>query len=476
MNNSTSKEITNDKLEEKATLDTNNVETKKEENVVENSTSTEKKEESTTTTENKSVEEKKVEEESKKEETKTEEKTEKEEDKDEIKLTHLNKDFVYEVMKVPTVSSEEYRLVTFIILWARRNGVKYEFDEKGNVYLTKGEVGENEYYPCVTAHLDSVQTNHKPYAQVGWELDVKTSVDATTKKHKIFCDGFGIGGDDKAGVLIGLSMFSHVDKLKACFFLEEEIGCIGSKSLNKEWFKNVGYVMGYDSPDLNRAAWACSGVKLFNKDFFVNHMQEICKEHGLTKFFSEPYTDVKEIRTQTNIICMNFGSGYYNGHMSNEYCIIEDMDNACRMGHALIKHLGNKRYELEHKTSVSTWVNGQYKRDEDESFFNTLGYSYASKGYSAYDDDYEYGYGSCYGSRSYNYGKQSTSGTTATKTTTTKVEKVDESMVNIETVKYITDKYEEYVDDIKAKLKEKCSELNIEFKQFAEIFETKIKF
>ena len=94
------------------------------------------------------------------------------ETKVELNLTHLDKDFVYELMSIPTVSSSEYRLVTYVILWARRNGVKYEFDDYGNVYLTKGEVGVNEYYPCVTAHLDSVQTKHKLYAQAGQELEV----------------------------------------------------------------------------------------------------------------------------------------------------------------------------------------------------------------------------------------------------------------------------------------------------------------
>ena len=220
---------------------------------------------------------------------------------DDLNLTHLDKKFVYELMSVPTVSSEEYRMVTFIILWARRNKIHYEFDEYGNIYLTKGTVNEGEYYPCVTAHLDSVQNKHKLYAQAGQPLDVKTRI-TVSKKHEIYVDGMGIGGDDKAGVLIGLSMFNHCEQLKAAFFLEEEIGCKGSKQLNKEWFKNVGYVIGYDSPDLNRAAWACSGVKLFSADFFKTHMKDICAKHGLTKFFSEPFTDVKEIREQTQIV------------------------------------------------------------------------------------------------------------------------------------------------------------------------------
>lgn len=397
------------------------------------------------------------------------------EKEDEIKLTHLNEDFVYELMSIPTLSESEYRLVTFVILWARRNGIKYEFDTYGNVYLTKGEVAEGEYYPCVTAHLDSVQQKHKMYAQAGQPLEVKTRI--SNKKHEIYVDGMGIGGDDKAGVLIGLSMFSHVDKLKACFFLEEETGCRGSKNLNVDWFKNVGYVLGYDSPDLNRAAYACSGTRLFSADFFKKHMQDICKKHGLTKFHSEPFTDVKEIREKTNIICMNFGSGYYNGHMPNEYCVIEDMDTACRMGHELIEHLGLKRYELEHKSTSSSWVkmaDGSYKKpevDEDEKFLSSL------SGYGPYGN---YGGSSTTGVNKTTQTTNTTShvnSTAAKSTTETKTTVNNADMVEMETLEYISNRYEEYISMLKDNVKNICGENNIDFdKIFAKAFEFEIKF
>lgn len=485
MNNS--KEITNNKLEEKkedvnvtTATDTTSVETSKNQEVKE-----EKKETTTTAV---TVVEKK-------------------EEKVELKLTHLDKDFIYDVMSVPTVSNAEYRLVSFIILWARRNGIKYEFDDYGNVYLTKGELSEGEFYPCVTAHLDSVQQKQKPYAQAGFALPIKTRISAVSKKHEIYVDGMGIGGDDKAGVLIGLSMFNHVDKLKAAFFLQEEVGCKGSEHMNVEWFNNVGYVIGYDSPDLNRAAWACSGVKLFSKAFFDTYMKDVCAEHGLTRFLSEPFTDVKVIREKTNIMCMNFGTGYYGAHGSTEYCVLEDMDNACRMGHALIEKIGNTEHKLEHKGSTYNWVktaSGSYQRaeeDEDEKYFKTLsGYTTTSGGsytygggsrynrecWDEYDDYYgDYGYGTYGGS--YGGGKSSASGTTSSKgttttsstttTTTKKTESSDENTVNVETLHYISDKYEQYVDDIKNGIKAKCEEMGINFfVNFASLFENKIKF
>lgn len=411
-------------------------------------------------------------EETKVEETKVDEKEESK-PKEEVKkssmsLTHLDEEFVYELMSIPTYSDHEYRLVTFIVLWARRNGIDYEFDDYGNVYLTKGEVGEGEFYPCVTAHLDSVQSKHKLYIQAGQNLDVKTRI--VKNKHEIYVEGMGIGGDDKAGVLIGLSMFKHVDKLKACFFLEEETGCRGSKNLNKTWFNNVGYVLGYDSPDLNRAAYACSGTKLFSAKFFKEHMRDICKKHGLTDFRSEPFTDVKEIREQTNIMCMNFGSGYYNCHSSNEYCVIEDMDTACRMGHELIEHLGLERHELEHKAYSAAWVkqaDGSYKKpeeDEDEAFLKTLSSYYVPV-------------------------TKSTTSTTTTKSnvtttsypssssSTTKTNsEPSKDLVEMETLQYVAERYEERIDTIKEDIQKICKDNNIDFALFASAFSTEIKF
>lgn len=31
--------------------------------------------------------------------------------------------------------------------------------------LPKGKIEDNEYYPCVTAHLDTVQIRHIPFIQ-----------------------------------------------------------------------------------------------------------------------------------------------------------------------------------------------------------------------------------------------------------------------------------------------------------------------
>ncbi len=388
---------------------------------------------------------------------------------DDMGLKFLEKDFVYDCMSVPTHSKKEFRMVTFIILWARRNNIKYEFDEYGNIYLTKGELREGEFYPCITSHLDTVQDKHDPYIYVGIPLDLKTERE-NDGTHKISVDSngggsIGIGADDKGGVCISLSIFKHVEKLKACFFLDEETGCNGSQHLDLDWFKDVGYVIGYDSPDLYRAAYSCSGTELFNADFFTTYIQDICAEWGLTKecFNAEPFTDVKHIREKTDIICMNFGNGGYHAHSPNEYSIIEHMDHACGMGIDIILSLGNTEHKFKHltpttvvKQSFKRHTNGTYERivtDEKEKLAKLFSTSRSSYGYTTY------------GGTTYSTTKK-------------------EDDVKYETVKYIVNRFDYHISTLKTDVieavKKQCKAMNIESAAFEkaiiDTFSNEIKF
>ena len=381
---------------------------------------------------------------------------------EEIELSYIDPEFLLECMSVPTHSKLEYRMVAYVMMWAKRNGVQYDFDEFGNIYLTKGELAEGEFYPCVTSHLDTVQYKHDPYIYAGVPLELQISIvkNEGVKEHKVSVNNeggseIGIGADDKGGICICLSMFEHVEKLKACFFLDEETGCHGSDHLDKDWFKDVGYCIGYDSPDLFRAAWSCSGVKLFSYEFYEKWMKPVCDDWGLKDcFYSEPITDVMEIRKQVGIICMNFGNGGYNAHMENEYCIIEHMDHACGMGIALIDHIGLTRHELKHTSSYET-IKGSYRIDNG-MFIRT-----------DVDDTKQLenlGDTKRWPNRTY-----SSTNTNTTRTTTTKDEQL-----NFDMVKYIVNRYDGHIlaikDEVLDSIKKICETSNIDFS----LFETEI--
>jgi hypothetical protein len=390
---------------------------------------------------------------------------------DDMGLKFLDKEFAYECMSIPTKSEMEKRLVVFIMLFCQRNHIKYEFDTYGNIYLTKGELEEGEYYPCVTSHLDSVQTKHGPYVLCGLPLDLVTTREKGGT-HKVSVDGMGVGADDKGGVCISLSMFNHQPKLKACFFLEEEIGCVGSGQLNKDWFNDVGYVIGYDSPELNRAAWACSGTKLFNYEFYTKHMKKVCDKWGLTRFESEPFTDVKKIREATQLICMNFGNGGYLAHSDTEYFIMEDMDHALGMGKELIDELGYVRYTLSNTTQYSA-AQVTFKSSNGENY-NVANYvdsqSLEKLGKWHYSSGQQWSGGLNKSTSS--YGQSNT------------VNKKREDEIKYETLSYVVKRYEQHITALQGEIldcvKEICKDNTIDFGLFEEEikkrFDTEIVF
>ena len=254
----------------------------------------------------------------------------------------MNEKLMLDVLSVPSYTGQEHRMMEFLVAHAAEKGYQCETDSKGNVYLRKGKVAEGSFYPCLTAHMDTVQSSQIPYIQKGEPLPL--IMEEREGQHVVYTEGFGLGGDDKAGIAVALSIMERVPVCKAAFFVEEETGCHGSMEANLAWFKDVGYVIAFDAPGWNCASWACSGIALFGKDFYETYLEELRTNFGLTNFHYHPYTDVTALRLRTNLVCMNFGAGYHHYHTSREYCVIEEMQQSVNTGIYLIDRLGQKKY------------------------------------------------------------------------------------------------------------------------------------
>lgn len=363
-------------------------------------------------------------------------------------LKHIDVPFLYEFMSIPSYSRFEFRLATYIILWAKRNNIDFTVDKKGNIYLTKGKLEEGEFYPCMTAHMDTVQDKSKPFILAGADLPLKTRVmkskTADEFIHEVYVEGQGIGADDKTGVFISLSIMSKVDKIKAAFFVEEEIGMKGSEELDPTFFDDVAYVVGWDSPDLNRAAWKCSGTTLFSRDFYENGLKPVVTKWGMSdkSFHSEPFTDVVKIRNKTNVVCSNFGNGGYNAHSCNEYIVVEHVDHAIGMGLDIVNTVGNKKRFTIEKSLNSGYAYNSYSTDKSEDE------KYLSKLFN------EFTYNS-----SYNYNNNYSSNTNKSNSTTTpnnKVVDAKEDGLDEEVFKYMVETYDSYINGLKDGIAKEC--------------------
>jgi len=292
----------------------------------------------------------------------------------------MNIDFLKEVLSIPSISGNESMVRDYIIEYAKENGIEYYTDAKGNLYLTKGsdKMTSGEYYPCVVSHMDTVHRSHSELIESKTNLIIESSTysegedgEMTTliAKHPITKEQTGIGGDDKCGVYVCLEMFERFDVLKGAFFVEEEIGMLGSRQADDKFFENVGYAIQFDAPSSNWISEICSGVKLFDEDF-KGEIKETLNECGYTKFSVDPFTDVNQLASKYDFNCLNLGCGYYRQHTNSEYVVVQEVFDSIMVGYKLITKLGIKKYthKKEEKKSILTETNYGYGSYNDYDF------------------------------------------------------------------------------------------------------------
>jgi putative aminopeptidase FrvX len=255
----------------------------------------------------------------------------------------MDKKLLKEILSIPSYSGNELKLVNFICEFLKKNKISYEVDEMFNIYCTKGEA---EHYPCVVAHTDTVNNNN--YIDVRTELkkNCRRVLKEAYKGYDAKGKPTGIGGDDKAGVFACLTLLLELPVLKSAFFVSEEIGCLGSKEANPEFFKNVGYAIQFDAPYDYMVTEVSSGVPLFDrKSKFFNKVNNVLIEYVIPEYGSHPFTDVYALKKLFDFSCINISIGYYDYHTPNEYVILEDVENGIKIGRDLIASLGYEKYK-----------------------------------------------------------------------------------------------------------------------------------
>lgn len=159
-----------------------------------------------------------------------------------------------DVLTVPTVSNHEVMMVDYLKRWADDNQVLNWMDKAGNLYFVKGDKPMKGFFPCLSAHLDTVQTGQLPYIERGQRLpySIEEQHDGT---HKIFTEGMGIGADCKCGIAICLHLIRKMDRVKAVFFHNEE------KSMEEPQMPTgISLLMCPTSSTLMAWAWILSGI------------------------------------------------------------------------------------------------------------------------------------------------------------------------------------------------------------------------
>lgn len=171
----------------------------------------------------------------------------------------------------------------------------------------------------------------------------------------------GLGMDNQGGCAIALAVMEDLPVCRAAFTVEEEIGMLGARAMDMSFFDDCAFVFSNDSPDRNRGTHYSSGVQLYSDEFFKEHLQKICAEHGLTDFRSEPFTCILNVRNHRlpdgkHLECLNFGNGGYNAHMDTEYAKFADVCAAEDLLRALCEKIPlDKQYSSDIKPEARSW-------------------------------------------------------------------------------------------------------------------------
>jgi di/tripeptidase len=254
-----------------------------------------------------------------------------------------------EILSIPTCYGHEDLLIEFLVGFAKDNSIRCRVDEHRNVYMVKGKPEDGGFYPCVAAHTDTVHTDQKSLVKSKGRISLReSSVSGKKVLSGYYPDGnakTGIGGDNKCGVYIALKLMLEFDVIKGAFFVEEEIGMMGSKKSDDSFFSDVGYAVQFDAPTRNWFSSRLMNVPLWNEGFF-DLLEPVLQKHGIDNITDgDPFTDVLQIRKKYGLCCAVFPTGYYNQHCRDEYVVPEETEECLAMGIDALNVLGGKRYD-----------------------------------------------------------------------------------------------------------------------------------
>lgn len=196
----------------------------------------------------------------------------------------------------------------------------YEKDPYGNYYFLIGDNPKTMF----TCHLDTacskqVKVNHFQSGNI-----IKT-------------DGKSIlGADDKAGMVVILNMIENKVPGLYYFFIGEEVGCVGSRRLSKEWsnfkFNNISKVISFD----RRSDCSVITHQWYGRccsDSFAKELSLRLNSVGQGLKLQPDDTGVLTDSAQfMDIIpeCTNISVGYMYEHTVNEYQDIDFLQRLCK--------------------------------------------------------------------------------------------------------------------------------------------------
>lgn len=278
------------------------------------------------------------------------------------RFTYMDKELLKALYGIHSPSGCESKMKRFIKRYIKKNiaGAEVRSDKTGNLYVTKGEA---DTYPCVVAHLDQVQDTHSDDFDL---LELEGGIVMGYSPGRMQLEG--LGADDKNGVWIALMCLKEFDIIKAAFFVQEEVGCVGSENADMEFFDDCRFVLQADRREGGDIINVASGTELCSQEFL--------DATGYMNFGYTPaegmLTDVMTLKERgLNVSCINVSCGYYDPHTDRETTVLPELyrcldffrhiinrctsvyPHECSMGFDRYAYDFNEEYDWAYETAYS---------------------------------------------------------------------------------------------------------------------------
>ena len=228
-------------------------------------------------------------------------------------------DLMRSIFEVQSTSGDMTAMKSFIYEFVNNLydlSIEINSDSSGNIYVTKGRA---DTYPCIVSHIDTVHDIIPDEDYVVLNSDTEFfAIDLGTRMPT------GIGADDNNGIYTCLDNLIREDEIKLAFFVDEEIGCVGSSACDMNFFSDVSFVLQADRKGYNDVANNISGTKMFGYDFFDAISDDL--ERYSRTLVDGGMTDVMQLAHNGLEVAMaNFSCGYYKPHSDREYVVIDEL-------------------------------------------------------------------------------------------------------------------------------------------------------
>jgi tripeptide aminopeptidase len=254
-------------------------------------------------------------------------------------MTSFDTQLLYNILSIQSASRNQQAMQAYLHKKVRKLGATTVAEDRdGNIYVTKGE-SDGRPYPTVVAHMDTVHTV-LPHDQF-----TILSLDGTWFAYNpIKRKPTGIGGDDKVGVFIALTMLKTFDRIKLAFFVDEEIGCKGSRWADMAFFDDAAFVIQCDRQGYGDVVQDILGTALFG-DEFDRALQPYLKQYQMKGGVDGGLTDVAELKENgLAVACTNISCGYYLPHTVDEFIVLADVRDTTNFVHDVIHDLGDRQW------------------------------------------------------------------------------------------------------------------------------------